>query len=91
MTVEDPQDKARRLFICPSVADFGLEIGKLISIRQIEFVLENRCAGIAIVIGNGVTSSALGLSAISLNDGFPLFLRRRVLERRDRRLAFHAR
>ena len=42
------------LFICPSIADFGLEIGKFISIRQIEFVLENRCAGIAIVIGNGV-------------------------------------
>ena len=48
------QIAGRRLFICPGVADFRLERGKFISICQIEFVLENRTAGIAIVIGNGV-------------------------------------
>jgi hypothetical protein len=48
------QITARRFFIRPSVADFRLERGKFIGICQIEFVLENRCAGIAIIIGNGV-------------------------------------
>jgi hypothetical protein len=48
------QIASRRLFVRPRVAHFRLERGKFIGIRQIELVLENRRAGIAIIIGNGV-------------------------------------
>lgn len=48
------QIAGRRFFIRPGVADFRLERGKFSSICQIELVLEDGCAGTAIVIGNGV-------------------------------------
>ncbi|QDW39468.1 hypothetical protein FFI89_021395 [Bradyrhizobium sp. KBS0727] len=54
LEVPEIQITARDFFVGSSVADFRLEIRKLVGILKIEFVLEDSCTGIAVIVGSGV-------------------------------------
>lgn len=90
LEVREIQIAGREFLIGSGVAYFGFKRVKLFRVSEIEFILQDCRAGIAILVGNCVIHLRLGL-AIGLDNGLPSFFRCERLALRDRGTAFHFR